>query len=139
MLIADEMGGVLAVMSLSDNPVLRALSCLYIWIFRGTPVYVQLVFWGLITSIYHQVHLGIPWGPSFVTFDVREVGSAFIFAFIGLGLNEAAYMAEIVRAGIKSVDEGQTEAAEALGMKWLQTMRRIVLPQAMRVIIPPTG
>jgi polar amino acid transport system permease protein len=139
MVIAVVLGVLLAVMRLSDNPVLRALSWLYIWIFRGTPVYVQLVFWGLITSIYHQVHLGIPWGPSLFTFDVRDVGSAFIFAFIGLGLNEAAYMAEIVRAGIRSVDEGQTEAAQALGMSWPQTIRRIVLPQAMRVIIPPTG
>jgi polar amino acid transport system permease protein len=139
MLIAVVLGVLLAVMRLSDNPVLRALSWLYIWFFRGTPVYVQLVFWGLITSIYHQVHIGIPWGPSLLTFDVREVGSAFLFAFIGLGLNEAAYMAEIVRAGIRSVDEGQTEAAQALGMSWPQTMRRIVLPQAMRVIIPPTG
>jgi polar amino acid transport system permease protein len=139
MAIAVVLGVLLAVMRLSDNPVLRALSWLYIWFFRGTPVYVQLVFWGLITSIYHQVHLGIPWGPSLVTFDVRDVGSAFLFAFIGLGLNEAAYMAEIVRAGIRSVDEGQTEAAQALGMSWPQTMRRIVLPQAMRVIIPPTG
>jgi polar amino acid transport system permease protein len=139
MLIAVVLGVLLAVMRLSDNPVLRGLSWLYLWFFRGTPVYVQLVFWGLITSIYHQVHIGIPWGPSFVTFDIREVGSAFLFAFIGLGLNEAAYMAEIVRAGIRSVDEGQGEAASALGMTWAQTMRRIVLPQAMRVIIPPTG
>lgn len=139
MLIAVVLGVLLAVMRLSDNPVLGALSWLYIWFFRGTPVYVQLVFWGLITSIYHQVHLGIPWGPSLLTFDVRDVGSAFLFAFIGLGLNEAAYMAEIVRAGIRSVDEGQTEAASALGMSWPQTMRRIILPQAMRVIIPPTG
>ena len=139
MVIAVVLGVLLAVMRLSDNPVLRGLSWLYLWFFRGTPVYVQLVFWGLITSIYQQVRIGIPWGPSFVTFDVREVGSAFMFAFIGLGLNEAAYMAEIVRAGIRSVDEGQTEAASALGMTWLQTMRRIVLPQAMRVIIPPTG
>ena len=139
MVIAVVLGVFLAVMRLSDNPVLRALSWLYLWFFRGTPVYVQLVFWGLITSIYHQVHVGVPWGPTFLSFDVRDVGSAFLFAFIGLGLNEAAYMAEIVRAGIRSVDEGQQEAASALGMSWSQTMRRIVLPQAMRVIIPPSG
>ena len=139
MLIAVLLGVLLAVMRLSDNPVLRSLSWLYVWFFRGTPVYVQLVFWGLITSIYHEVHIGIPWGPTLASFDVRDVGSAFLFAFIGLGLNEAAYMAEIVRGGITSVDEGQTEAAQALGMSWAQSMRRVVLPQAMRVIIPPSG
>jgi polar amino acid transport system permease protein len=102
-------------------------------------VYVQLVFWGLFTSLYPHLTLGIPFGPHFAHIDIQSFDGAFLFACLGLGLNEAAYMAEIVRAGISSVGEGQSEAATALGMSWGQTMRRVVLPQAMRVIIPPTG
>jgi polar amino acid transport system permease protein len=139
MALGIGLGVVLAVMRLTGNPVLSSVAWVYLWIFRGTPVYVQLVFWGLFTSLYPNVRFGIPWGPTFATFDIRQVGALFFFAFLGLGLNEAAYMAEIVRAGITSVGEGQTEAATALGMSWGLTMRRIVLPQAMRVIIPPTG
>jgi polar amino acid transport system permease protein len=139
MAIAVVLGTVLAVMRLSPNPVLRAAAWVYLWIFRGTPVYVQLVFWGLFPSLYRQIQLGIPFGPEFVKLDVQGLQAAFTFAVIGLGLNEAAYMAEIVRAGINSVGEGQREASTALGMSWSQTMRRTVLPQAMRVIIPPTG
>ena len=139
MVIAVVLGVLLAVMRLSPNPVLRSASWVYLWIFRGTPVYVQLVFWGLFPSLYKTIVLGIPWGPQFVHFDIQTLNQAFLFAVIGLGLNEAAYMAEIVRAGINSVSEGQTEASVALGMSWSQTIRRTVLPQAMRVIIPPTG
>ena len=129
----------LAVMRLSPNPVLKSTAWVYLWIFRGTPVYVQLVFWGLFTSIYRQVDIGIPFAVRLADFNLQGIDAAFTFAVIGLGLNEAAYMAEIVRAGISSVGEGQTEASVALGMTWSQTMRRTVLPQAMRVIIPPTG
>jgi polar amino acid transport system permease protein len=100
---------------------------------------VQLVFWGLFTSLYPHIRFGIPWGPTIAHLNIQSVNAAFFFATLGLGLNEAAYMAEIVRAGITSVGEGQTEAATALGMSWTLTMRRITLPQAMRVIIPPTG
>ncbi|MBF6213312.1 amino acid ABC transporter permease [Nocardia puris] len=139
MAIAIALGTVLAVMRLSPNPVLRATAWVYLWIFRGTPVFVQLVFWGLFPSIYRQIQLGVPFGPQFFELDVQGLQAAFTFAVIGLGLNEAAYMAEIVRAGINSVGEGQREASVALGMSWSQTMRRTVLPQAMRVIIPPTG
>ncbi|WP_330234046.1 amino acid ABC transporter permease [Nocardia sp. NBC_00508] len=139
MAIAVVLGTVLAVMRLSPNPVLRASAWVYLWIFRGTPVFVQLVFWGLFPSLYRQIHLGVPFGPQFFQLDVQGLQAAFTFAVIGLGLNEAAYMAEIVRAGINSVGEGQREASVALGMSWSQTMRRTVLPQAMRVIIPPTG
>jgi polar amino acid transport system permease protein len=102
-------------------------------------VYVQLVFWGLFTTLYPHLRFGIPWGPTLVHVDLQGVDAAFFFACLGLGLNEAGYMAEIVRAGISSVGEGQSEAATALGMSWTLTMRRVVLPQAMRVIIPPTG
>jgi polar amino acid transport system permease protein len=112
---------------------------IYLWVFRGTPVYTQLVFWGLISVLYPQLGIGIPFGPEFASFQTTEVITFFVAAVIGLSLNEAAYMAEIVRAGILSVSEGQTEAAAALGMRRGHIMRRIVLPQAMRVIIPPTG
>jgi len=100
---------------------------------------VQLLYWYNIASLYPKLGLGIPFGPSFVHPNVNSLISAERAAILGLGLNEGAYMAEIVRAGMISVDEGQTHAAESLGMTRLQTLRRIVLPQAMRVIIPPTG
>ncbi|MTE13877.1 amino acid ABC transporter permease [Nocardia aurantiaca] len=139
MLIGVVLGVMLAVMRLSPNPVLRSVAWVYLWIFRGTPVYVQLVFWGLFPSLYKTITVGVPFGPSLTHFDVQHWSAPFFFAMIGLGLNEAAYMAEIVRAGINSVGEGQREASVALGMSWSQTMTRTVLPQAMRVIIPPTG
>lgn len=139
MAIAIVLGVLLAVMRLSPNPVLRAAAWGYLWVFRGTPVYVQLVLWGLFPVIYKSIDLGIPFGPQFVHLDIQTLEAAFLFAVVGLALNEAAYMAEIVRAGVGSVSEGQIEASTALGMSWAQTMRRTVLPQAMRVIIPPTG
>jgi polar amino acid transport system permease protein len=131
---------VLAVMRLSPNPLVAATSGFYIWFFRGTPVLVQILFWSFISALYPKISLGIPFGgPEFVHGDANSIITPFLAAILALGLNEGAYMAEIVRAGIISVDEGQTDAASALGMTRLQTMRRIVLPQAMRVIIPPTG
>ncbi|WP_375499903.1 amino acid ABC transporter permease [uncultured Jatrophihabitans sp.] len=139
MIIGIVLGVVLAIMRMTANPVLQSVAWLYLWIFRGTPVYVQLVFWGLFTSLYPHMRFGIPFGPTIAHIDVQGVDAAFFFATLGLGLNEAAYMAEIVRAGISSVGEGQSEAATALGMSWGLSMRRVVLPQAMRVIIPPTG
>lgn len=128
-----------AIMRMSDNPVLRYVAWLYIWVFRGTPVYVQLVFWGLFTSIYQEIRIGIPFSYTLAHLSTTSWLTPFVAAFIGLGLNEGAYMSEIVRAGISSIDEGQREASMALGMPWALTTRRIVLPQAMRVIIPPTG
>jgi len=139
MILAIVLAVLLAVMRLSPNPVFRSVSWVYLWIFRGTPVYVQLVFWGLFPTIYKNIQLGIPFGPTFFTFNIQNMSLYFLLAVIGLGLNEAAYLAEIIRAGISSVPEGQSEASTALGMSWLMTMRRTVLPQAMRVIIPPTG
>jgi polar amino acid transport system permease protein len=133
------LGVILAVMRLSPNPLISGGSWLYIWFFRGTPVLVQLLFWSNISALYPQIGLGIPFGPQFVHLDANSLIKPFVAVILGLGLNEAAYMAEIVRAGIISVDEGQTEASAALGMTRMQTMRRIVLPQAMRVVIPPTG
>ncbi len=139
MAIAIVLGVTLAVMRLSSNPVVRGVAWLYLWIFRGTPVYVQLVFWGLIATIYSTIDIGIPFMEPWVSWETDDVIGVFWLAVIGLALNESAYMAEIVRAGILSVDKGQEEAATALGMSWLQTMRRVVIPQAMRIIIPPTG
>jgi polar amino acid transport system permease protein len=133
-------GGVLlAVMRLSPNPVLAGAAAAYIWLFRGTPVITQLIFWNFLASLYPRLGLGIPFGPTFVSVDTNAVISVFAASLLGLGLNEAAYMAEIVRGGIQSVDPGQSEAAGALGLSRTQTLRRIVLPQAMRVIVPPTG
>jgi polar amino acid transport system permease protein len=128
------LGVLFAVMRLSKNPVTGAVSWLYIWFFRGTPVYVQLLMWFNLSLIFPMINLG----PVYKN-ETVDIMTPFLVALLGLGLNEGAYMAEIVRAGIQSVDEGQTEASHALGMTAAQTMRRIVLPQAMRVIIPPTG
>ena len=141
MILAVVLGVLLSVMRMSSNPVLKAVAWVYLWIFRGTPIYVQLLFWGLIFTLYRQIQFGIPFTDfQIVRFDDTMVlYSAFWLAVIGLAMNEAAYMAEIVRAGISSVPEGQAEASTALGMSWGQTMRRTILPQAMRVIIPPTG
>ncbi len=139
MAIGIALGILLAVMRLSPNPLVSGGSWLYIWFFRGTPVLVQLLFWYNIAALYPKIGIGIPFGPSFVHPDANSLIRPFTAAILGLGLNEGAYMAEIVRAGMISVDEGQTDAAQSLGMTRLQTLRRIVMPQAMRVIIPPTG
>jgi polar amino acid transport system permease protein len=133
MAIGVVLGTTLALMRLSPNPVLSNASWLYIWFFRGTPVLVQLWFWFNLQEILPTLGIG-PWQAK-----TTEVITPFLAAILGLGLNEAAYMSEIVRAGVLSVEQGQTEAAQALGMGRMQVMRRIVLPQAMRVIIPPTG
>jgi polar amino acid transport system permease protein len=139
MAIGIAIGIVLAVMRLSPNPLVSGASWLYIWFFRGTPVLVQILFWGYFAALYPKLSLGIPLGPQFVHFTANAAITPFVAGMLALGLNEGAYMAEIVRAGIISVDEGQAEAAQSLGMTRLQTIRRIVLPQAMRVIVPPTG
>nr|WP_154096234.1 amino acid ABC transporter permease [Microbacterium testaceum] len=139
MAIGVVLGLALAVMRLSPNPVVKSMAWLYLWVFRGTPVYVQLVFWGLFSLIYPQIVLGVPWTDLHIALDLAFMQNAFLIAVLGLALNEAAYMAEIVRAGLLSVDDGQEEAATALGMSWWHSMTRIVIPQAMRVIIPPTG
>ena len=139
MAIGIALGVLLAVMRLSPNPLVAGSSWLYIWFFRGTPVLVQIIFWYFISALYPKIDIGIPFGPAFIHGDANTLIKPFTAAILGLGLNEGAYMAEIVRAGIISVEEGQSDAAQSLGMTRLQTMRRIVLPQAMRVIIPPTG
>lgn len=129
------LGAVLAVMRLSVNPVMRASAGLYVGFFRGTPVLVQLLFWFNLAALYPVISFGLPW----VHLNANSLITPMTAAILGLGLNEAAYMSEIVRAGILSIDQGQSEAAGALGMSRLHTLLRVVLPQAMRVIIPPTG
>jgi polar amino acid transport system permease protein len=140
MLVGIVLGVVLAVMRLSPNWLVSGSSSFYVWFFRGTPVLVQILFWSFVSALYPKLSIGIPFGgPVFASASANNLIKPFVAGLLGLGLNEAAYMAEIVRAGMLSVDEGQTEAAQSLGMTRLQTLRRIVLPQAMRVIIPPTG
>ncbi len=152
MVIGVGLGTVVAVLRLSTNPVMRYLSFGYTWFFRAIPRYVLLTGIGSgLAYLYRQLDIGIPFGQqlaaglglsndlTFFSIGVNDVVNALWGGIIGLGLSEAAYMAEIARAGILSVDKGQTEAAEALGMTRTQVMRRVVLPQAMRVIVPPTG
>jgi polar amino acid transport system permease protein len=139
MAVGVVLGVLFAVMRLSPNPILSGGAWLYIWFFRGTPVYVQLLFWYAISALQPTISLGIPFGPQFVHMSANSIVTPFVAALLGLGLNEGAYYAEIVRAGIISVDHGQFEAAQSLGMRRAPLMRRIVLPQAMRVIVPPTG
>lgn len=139
MVIGIVLAVTLAVMRRSENPVLRIVSMVYIWFFRGTPIYTQLIFWGLLGTLYPKLSLGVPFGPEFFTFDTNTLITASRAAILGLGLNEGAYLSEIVRSGLNSVDPGQEEAARALGMSPRQILTRIVIPQAMRVIVPPTG
>ena len=140
MLVGVLLGILLAVMRLSGNPVMSTVAWFYIWFFRGTPLLVQIIFWGFAAALYPVVSISIPFGGSSLWSESTNALIPSLTAVIlALSTNEGAYMAEIVRAGILSVDEGQNEAASALGMSQLQVMRRIVLPQAMRVIIPPTG
>ncbi|MDF3144358.1 MULTISPECIES: amino acid ABC transporter permease [unclassified Streptomyces] len=134
MVMGVVLGVILAVMRLSKNPVTSWVAWVYIWFFRGTPVYVQLLLWFNLALIFPVLNLGPIYKDEMV-----DVMTPFMAALLGLGLNEAAYMAEICRAGLLAVDEGQTEASHALGMSHAKTLRRIVIPQAMRVIVPPTG
>ena len=151
MILGILLGIVLAVMRLSGNPVLVAVSWLYTWFFRGVPRLVLAVLFGNIAILYSTIQFGLPfdnyWMPllglegdaRFFTIDTRTLLTGYTAGLLALSLSEGAYMAEIIRAGLQSVDKGQTEAAQALGMSRGKIMRRITLPQAMRVVIPPTG
>lgn len=139
MVIGIALAALSALMRQSENPVNRSVAWFYIWFFRGTPIYTQLVFWGLLPSLYKQVQIGLPIGPQFVLGNTETIFTPLVCALIGLGLNEGAYLAEIFRSGWNAVDPGQAEAARALGMSPSRIRWRIVAPQAMRVIIPPTG
>ncbi|GAA1852391.1 amino acid ABC transporter permease [Pseudonocardia ailaonensis] len=129
-------GIVLALMRLSRNPVLQAVSWAYIWLFRSVPLIVVLLFLYNFSALYKSLSLGIPFGPAFLTFGVTTLGTDMVIAIVGLTLNESAYSAEVVRSGILSVDQGQHEAASALGIPRGYQFRRIVFPQALRAIVP---
>jgi polar amino acid transport system permease protein len=133
------LGTALAIMRLSDNKLLSVLSWLYIWFFRSVPVLVQLIFWYNFGALYAHVTLALPWGPVLYSASTNDVITPLTAALAGLGLAQAAYTAEVIRAGILSVSPGQTRAAKALGMRPATIFIRIVFPQAMRVIIPPVG
>src|SRR3954454_10127609 len=151
MVIGVLLGIVVAVMRLSPNPVLGSAAWMFVWFFRAIPRIVLLFFCANLGALYGTYDLGIPFDRQLMDLfgfsgDLRFLGlngnqifAGFTAGLLGLALSEGAYMAEIVRAGIQSVDPGQTEAASALGMSRGTAMRRVVLPQAMRVIIPPTG
>lgn len=152
MVVGISGGVILAVMRLSPNPVLSSVAWVFTWFFRSVPRLVLLTTMGALGILFQEgLSIGVPFGKqimdllgvdaslTFLTLDANQIFAGIWGGVIGLGLSEAAYMAEIARAGILSVDRGQAEAAEAIGMSRGQTMRRIVLPQAMRVIVPPTG
>lgn len=133
-LVGVALGVLFAVMRLSKNPVTNGIAWFYIWLFRGTPLLLQIILWYNLAALFPTLSIPGVWHA-----NTNDVITPFVAALLGLGINEGAYMAEIVRAGIASVDTGQTEAAHSLGMTQGLTLRRVVLPQAMRVIIPPTG
>lgn len=140
MVIGCLVGVVIAVMNLSENKTLRFCGAAYVWFFRGTPALVQLVFWYNLAALFPQITFGIPFGgPKFFGIEANEAISSFSAAMLGLGLVESAYMAEIIRGGLLSVPSGQREASKALGHTPFHTFRRVVLNQAMKSIIPPTG
>lgn len=139
MTVAIAAAGTLVVMRDSDNPILRALAYGWVWFFRGTPIYTQLLFWGLFAVLFPNLTLALPFGPEIVSVETKYILTPAMAAILGLGFNESAYLTEIFRAGFNSIDRGQAEAAQALGMKRAKIWIRILMPQAMRVIIPPTG
>ena len=139
MVVGISIGVLVAIMRQSPSRVVSSVAWVYAWFFRGTPVYVQLLFWFNIAAIYPSIHFGLPFVWRWFEVDTVALMTPFVAALVGLGLNEGAYMSEIVRGGILAVDEGQIEAAASLGLTRLQTLRLVTLPQAMRVIVPPTG
>jgi polar amino acid transport system permease protein len=151
MVFGVVLGVLISVMRLSRNPIIKTVAWFYTWFFRAVPRLVLLVLFGNLGILYTKIGFGLPFdqqllhlfglkgSTTFYTLDARTFLTGFVAGLFGLTLSEGAYMAEIVRAGIESIDPGQTEAAQALGMGGMLTMRRIILPQAMRVIVPPTG
>ncbi|KAB1659379.1 amino acid ABC transporter permease [Pseudoclavibacter sp. CFCC 11306] len=140
MVIAIVLALLLTIMRESENRLLRYVANVWLWFFRGTPVYTQLVFWGLFAVIYPKLGIGLPFGgPELFSISTQDFYNATVAAIVGLALNESAYLAEIFRSGVNSVASGQLEASAALGLSRRYTWTRVVLPQAMRIIIPPTG
>ncbi|MDR3470396.1 MAG: amino acid ABC transporter permease [Devosia sp.] len=139
MVAAIAVGTVIAIMRISASPVLRAFAGVYVWFFRGVPALIQLIFWYNLSLLVRVISLGLPFVGTVFSARTNDFMTPFVSAVVGLSLCEAGYMAEIIRAGIKSVPTGQSEAATGLGMSYGQILRRIILPQAMRFIVPPTG
>lgn len=140
MTLAIVLGILLAACRLSENKVLQGVAGAYLWFFRGTPLLIQLIFLYNLSALYPRLGIGVPFGgPELLGGPTNNVLSLWTVALVGLALHESAYMAEIVRGGLLSVPKHQTEAAAALGMNNLMSFRRIILPQALRVIVPPTG
>lgn len=132
-------GTILALMRMSANPVLNTTAAGYIWLFRSVPLLVQIIFFYNIAALYPHISLGIPFGPTFVTTNANAIVTPFVAALLGLGFNESAYTAETVRGGILSVNRGQWDAAKAVGFSPAQTIRVVILPQALKVFLPPFG
>jgi polar amino acid transport system permease protein len=139
MAIGIVLGLGLAIARLSTDRLASSLASLFIWFFRGTPLLVQLIFWYNLSTLFPELSLAIPFGPSLASWETNSVITPMTAAIVGLALNEAAYMAEIIRGGLLSVDRGQFETAEAFGMTKARALWRIIIPQAMRSIVPPTG
>ncbi|TPI58172.1 amino acid ABC transporter permease [Mesorhizobium sp. B3-1-7] len=139
MTIGVILGIIAALMRQSANPVLATIAAIYIWLFRGVPLLVQLIFWYNLAALYPAISIGLPFAEPIGTIPTNDIITPLVAALLGLGLNEGAYMAEIVRSGLLSVDPGQREAAQSLGMSPAHTLRRIIIPQALRIIVPPTG
>lgn len=140
MVIGLGIGVVLAIMRLSTSRVFQAVSWGWIWFFRGVPPLVQMIFWYNLSLLLPEISIGIPFdGPKLVSWNTNDLITPFSAAIMGLAFTESAYAAEMIRAGIQAVNVGQTEAAATLGMTKSQTLRRIVLPQALRIVIPPIG
>ncbi|KAJ9433870.1 polar amino acid transport system permease protein [Candidatus Pantoea symbiotica] len=140
MILGTLLGLLLGVWRLSENKLLSGLSSLYIWFFRGTPLLVQLIFWYNLSTLFPTISITIPWMDiTFASWNTNDLITPLTAAIAGLALNEAAYMAEIIRAGLLSVDNGQVETTQAFGMSRSRALRRVIIPQAMRSIIPPTG
>jgi polar amino acid transport system permease protein len=139
MLIGVVLGLLLAVARMSHDVLASSLSGLFVWFFRGTPLLVQLIFWYNLSTLFPEISIAIPFGPTLISWETNSVITPMTAAIVGLALNEAAYMAEIIRGGLLSVDRGQAETAEAFGMTKARALWRIIIPQAMRSIVPPTG
>jgi polar amino acid transport system permease protein len=139
MVIGTAIGLVLAIARMSDDTLFSSLAGLFIWFFRGTPLLVQLIFWYNLSTLFPEISISVPFGPTLVSWNTNDIITPMTAAIAGLSLNEAAYMAEIIRGGLLSVDKGQVEATDAFGMTRGRALRRIIIPQAMRSIIPPTG
>lgn len=139
MVLGTLVGGVMALMRLSPSPPLQWIATVYIWFFRGVPLLVLLLFWFNLSALFPNLDIGLPGMDPWITLNANEIISPFMAAVLALSLHESAYMAEIIRSGLSAVDRGQREAAQALGMKPSKVDARIIIPQGMRIIVPPTA